>query len=240
MWLFPDLRQSKPWRLAALLWVLPGVYPACAANVGFRTRELPWAAFGSPYRAVLETFVDGSCIDGGVALSAVDGALPRGLELRGGTITGAPEEFGAFAFRLRAGNACGADERDFVLQVTGRPILRVTPEQIDLQYVPGGPVPEAQILLVSATWPKLAYSLTNGSEPWLRIRQQAGVTPLAASPYAGDVVRIQIVTENLTAGLNESTLVFCGPEGTAAVTVPVRLRVIAPAAAAPAAEPGKN
>src|SRR5579863_1229002 len=107
---FPDL---KPWRfrrLAALLSVL-GVYPACAANVGFRTRELPWAAFGSAYRAVLETSVDGRCIDGGVAFSVVDGALPQGLELRGETITGAPEEFGAFHFRLRVANNCGAEER---------------------------------------------------------------------------------------------------------------------------------
>ena len=240
MWSFPDLEPWKPWRLAVLLGVL-GVYPAGAANVGFRTRELPWAAFGSPYRVVLETFVDGRCIDGGIAFSAVDGALPRGLELRGETITGAPEEFGAFPIRLRAGNACGADERDFVLQVTGRPILRVTPERIDLEYCPGGPVPETKILLVSATWPKFPYSLTNGSEPWLRIRQQAGVTPLPGSPYAGDVVRIQFVLENLAPGRYESSLVFSGPEGAAALTVPVRLRVVgAPVEPAPATDPGKN
>jgi len=233
MWSFPDL---KPWKfrrltalLAALLW-LASVYSACAATVGFRTRELPWAAFGSPYRVVLETFVDGRCIDGGLTYSAVDGALPSGLELRGETITGTPEEFGAFHFRLRAANNCGAEERDFVLQVTGRPILRVTPEELDLEYRLGGPIPETSILLVSATWPKLPYSVTKGSEPWLRIRQQAGVTPLPGSPYAGDVVRLQIVPESLTPGSYQSELVFSGPQGAEALTVPVRLRVVGPPA----------
>jgi hypothetical protein len=208
------------------MWVLGG-YPAGAGTVGFRTQELPWAAFGSPYRAVLGTFVDGRCIDGGVSFATVGGALPRGLELRGETITGVPEEFGAFSFRLRASNSCSAGEVDFVLQVTGRPILRVTPEEIDLEYRLGGPAPEAKVLLVSATWPGLAYTLTKGSEPWLRVRQQAGVTPLAGSPFAGDVVRVEIVPENLKAGRYETALVFSGPQGAAAVTVPVRLRVVA-------------
>jgi hypothetical protein len=244
MWSFPDLDQWKPRRLAALLaallWVL-GVYPACAANVGLRTRELPWAAFGSPYRAVLETFVDGRCIDGGLTFSAVDGALPRGLELRGDTITGAPEEFGAFPFRVRVSNNCGAEERAFVLQVTGRPILRVTPDKLDLEYCHGGPVLETRTLLVSATWPSLSYTLTKGSEPWLQIRQQAGVTPLPGSPYAGDVVRLQFVPENLAPGSYESVLVFSGPQGAAALTVPVRLRVFGPPTApAPATAPGKD
>jgi hypothetical protein len=240
MWSFPDLRQWKYRRLAALLWVL-GWYPVSAATVGFRTRELPWAAFGSPYRVVLETFVDGRCIDGGVSFSAVDGALPLGLELRGETITGTPEEFGAFPFRLRVSNACGAEERDFLLQVTGRPILQVTPEEIDLEYRLGGPPPETKVLLISATWPKFSYSLTKGSEPWLRVRQQAGVTPLAGSPYSGDVVRLQIVPENLTPGSYESALVFSGPHGAAALTVPVRLRVVAaPVPPAPAAEAARN
>jgi hypothetical protein len=240
MWLFPDLKQWRFRPLAALLWVAANLCPAYAAPVGFRTRELPWAAFGSPYRVVLETFVDGRCTDGGVTISAVDGALPRGLELRGETITGTPEEFGAIHFRLRAGNNCGAEERDFVLQVTGRPILRVTPEEIELEYRVGGPVPEAKVLLVSATWPKFPYSLTKGSGPWLRIRQQAGVTPLPGSPYAGDVVRVQIVPESLTAGTYESELVLSGPSGAAALTVPVRLRVVGPPAApTPVTEPAE-
>jgi hypothetical protein len=237
MWSSPDFTR---WRwLLVLVWVLGG-YPAGAANLGFRSRELPWGAFGSPYRAVLETYVDGRCIDGGISFSAVDGVLPRGLELRGETITGVPEEFGAFAFRLRASNSCGAEEGDFVLQVTGRPILRVTPEEIDLEYRLGGPVPEAKVLLVSATWPRFAYALTKGSEPWLRVRQQAGMTPLAGSPFAGDVVRVEIVAETLKAGKYETALVFSGPQGAAAVTVPVRLRVVGgvPASSTPAKEGG--
>jgi hypothetical protein len=237
MWSFPSFGEWRFRRLAALLWVL-GWHPVSAANVGFRTRELPWAAFGSPYRAVLEIHVDGRCIDGGVSFSAVEGALPGGLELRGETITGTPEEFGAFPFRLRVSNACGSEDRDFVLQVTGRPILRVVPEAIDMEYRLGGPLPEAKVLVVSATSPKFPYSVTKGTETWLRLRQQSGETPLPGSPFAGDVVRLQIVPESLTPGNYESVLVFSGPQGAAALSVPVRLRVVGPPTAA--AEASRN
>jgi hypothetical protein len=157
----------------------------------------------------------------------VAGALPGGLDLRLDTIIGVPEELGAFAFRLRASNNCSAEERDFVLQVIGRPILRVSPELIDIEYRVGGPAPEAKVLLVSATWPNLPYSLTKGGEPWLHVQQQTGATPLPGSPYAGDVVRIQIVPEKLAPGSYESLLSFSGPHGAADVAVPVRLHVSA-------------
>src|SRR5579871_4392501 len=119
MWSFPETRHRKLRILGAVLCVVArGWCPAHAATAGFRAHELPWAALGSPYHAVIEAFVDGRCIDGGIAFSAVDGALPRGLALRGDTISGVPEEFGVFVFRLRAGNSCSSGERDFVLQVT--------------------------------------------------------------------------------------------------------------------------
>ncbi|MBZ5624063.1 MAG: hypothetical protein LAQ69_35995 [Acidobacteriia bacterium] len=227
-----------------MLWVVglyPGMYPIWATTAGFRTRELPWAAFGSPYRAVVETFVDGRCLDGGITMSTVRGTLPRGLELRGETISGTPEEFGAFPFRLRTSTNCGADERDFVMLVTGRPILRVAPEEIVLEYRQGGPPPEAQSLLVSATWPNLPYSLTKVGEPWLRVRQQAGATPSPGSPFAGDTVQLQIVTENLAPGFYESVLLFSAPHGAAALSVPVRLRVVAaPTAPVSGTEGGRN
>ena len=105
------------------------------------------------------------------------------------------------------------------------PILRVTPQAVEVEYRAGDPAPEAGVLLVSATWPRLPYSLTRGGEPWLRVEQQTGMTPLAGSPYAGDVVRIEILPEKLPAGRYEASLVFSGPPGSAAVTVPVRLRV---------------
>jgi hypothetical protein len=226
MWSFPDTRQGKALSLTALLWVVGGP-TAHAESAGFRTRELPWAALGSPYHAVVETFVDGRCIDGGISLSVVEGVLPRGLSLRGDAIGGIPEEFGAFALRLRAANGCAAEERDFVLQITGGSMLRVTPEVLELEYRMGDPVPETRVLLVSSSWPRLAYYLNRGAEPWLRTRQQAGMTPLAGSPYAGDVVRVEIAPEKLTPGKYESILMFSGPSGAAPVTVPVRLHVIA-------------
>ncbi len=212
--------------LAAIALCLLAPLPGRTASAGFRTRELPWAALGAPYRAVLETYVDGRCIDGGVRYSA-ESALPPGLELHGETISGVPEVLGAFAIRLRASNGCGEEDRDFVLQVTGRPILQVAPQALDIEYRVGGPAPEAKTVLVSATWPKLAYDLNKGSETWLRVRQQAGVTPLPGSPYSGDVLRVQIVPANLTPGTYESAIVISGPMGAAAVTLPVRLRVVA-------------
>jgi hypothetical protein len=200
---------------------------ANAASVGFRTRELPWAGVGAPYRATIETFVDGRCIDGGISFVTIGGALPTGLELRGAMISGTPEESGAFHFRLQAVNNCGMEERDFLLQVTGRPILRVAPECIDLEYAIGGTPPETT-LLVSATWPHLLYSINQSSAPWLQFRQSSGLTPGPNTPYAGDVVTLQITPEKLDPGTYHATLSFAGPSGAAPLTVPVRLRVIAP------------
>jgi len=216
MWSF---RRAMP-LLLLLAWNLSG------GAAGFRTHELPWAALGSPYRAILETHVDGRCVDGGMSLSVVQGELPPGLELRGDTISGVPEELGAFGFRLQAANGCGAEDRDFVLQVTGRPILSVTPNGVDVEYHPGGPAPQARVLLVSASWPKYAYDLNTGGEPWLRVHQQAGTTPAAGSPYAGDVVQVEVNLEKLAPGKYETSLVFSGPMGAPAVVVPVRVRVV--------------
>src|SRR5215468_9598198 len=97
--------SSSPSRLAAVLAV--ACLPAWAGPIGFRTSALPLGAAGSPYRALLETFVDGRCIDGGASFALVEGELPAGLELRGNTITGVPREQGAFPVRIVAGNDCG-------------------------------------------------------------------------------------------------------------------------------------
>ena len=204
-----------------------GAWPLSAAAVGFRTRALPLAAFGSPYRAELLTVFDGRCIDGGAGFAVVDGELPAGLELRGNTITGVPQEFGAFAVRLRVSNDCGAEERDFVVEVTGRPILHVAPEQIELEYQVGGTVTAGAVLQVSATWPAYRYSVIQGGEKWLRVLQNTGMTPRPGSPFAADVVELQIVVEGLAPGKYESVLVFAGPQGATPVSVPVRLRVVA-------------
>ncbi|HLK62063.1 MAG TPA: hypothetical protein VKU19_01390 [Bryobacteraceae bacterium] len=199
---------------------------AKAETAGFRTRELPFAAFGIPYRATLGSFVDGRCIDGGLSFAIVDGVLPQGLELRADVISGIPEELGAFAFRLRASNNCSAQERDFLVQVTGRPVLSVTPREIEAVYRVGGPAPEWNVLLVSASWPRLPYDLTRGNSPWFRTSKQNGSTPPPGSPFAGDTVRVQFVPDKLAPGTYEDTLVFSGPLGATPVSVPVRLRVV--------------
>jgi hypothetical protein len=227
MWSFRNPgRNAGPRRtLTAVVWTV-ALCSLEAAPLDIRTRELPWAPFGNPYRAAIETQVDGRCLDGGVGIALVAGTLPRGLELRGETIDGTPEEFGAFRLRLRAFNKCAAAERDFVLQVTGRPILRVHPEEIVVEYRAGSKGPEKQTLLVSATWPHLDYTVTKGSEAWLKVGQQFGATPYAGSPYAGDLVEVQLAPSDLAPGVYESALLFSAQQGAAGVTVPVRLRVV--------------
>ena len=210
---------------SAAVWMAAAVAGAAAAPLEFRTHELPWAAFGAPYQARVETQVDGRCLDGGVGLILTGGRLAKGLDFRGGEITGIPREFGAFRLRVRAFNACAAAESELVLQVTGRPILRANPEEILVEYQAGSAVPRAKTLLVSATWPGLEYSVRAG-EGWLKARPLYGATPVDGSPYAGDVVEVEFAPGKLAPGEYETALLLEASHGAAQVTVPVRLRVL--------------
>jgi len=198
---------------------------AAAAPLVFRTRELPWAAFGAPYRTTIETLVDGRCVDGGVGLTIVSGRLPRGLDLRGIEIAGIPQEFGAFRLRVRAFNGCAAATSDLLLQVTGRPVLRTSPAEIVVEYHAGAAAPEPATLLVKSTWPGLEYAVRSG-EAWLKANPQSGATPSPGSPFAGDTVQLEIVPGKLAPGDYETALVFSAANGAAPVNVPVRLRVL--------------
>ena len=210
---------------SAVLWSAAAVATAGAAPLEFRTHELPWAAFGAPYQARVETQVDGRCLDGGVGLVLTGGQLPKGLEFRGGEVLGIPREFGAFRLHVRAFNACVAAESDVVLHVTGRPILRASPEEIVVECRAGAAAPQAKTLLVSATWPNLEYSVRPG-EPWLKARQQYGATPVEGSPYAGDTVELEFAPGKLAPGEYQTALLLRAPHGAAPVSVPVRLRVL--------------
>ena len=152
--------------------------------------------------------------------------------LQGDSVAGIPKQMGIFRFRLRAANNCAAAEQEYSLQVTGRPVLRVSPEELVFECRAGDPVPKPKNVLVSSTWPELPYSVI-GKESWLRVRLRAGVTPYLGSAFASDAATVEVVPEDLKPGVYEATLVFLSREGDTPPAVPVTLKVLA-AAVAPA------
>jgi hypothetical protein len=101
-------------------------------EIEFVTADLPWAIAEKGYEAPpLEVRVSGSCPIGGVGYAVVSGALPPGVQLsRLGYFSGAPVHTGQFSFTLRASDGCGWAEKQFTLEVTGAPVITVTPVHI--------------------------------------------------------------------------------------------------------------
>jgi hypothetical protein len=201
-----------------------------AAPLVFRTTQLPWAAIGSDYRAPIQTQGDGRCALADVVLSVVDGVLPEGLRLQGDTVAGIPKQMGIFRFRLHAANNCVTAEQDYELQVTGRPILRLSYDDLVFEYRAGDPAPKPKSVLVSSTWPELPYSVT-GAQAWLRVRLRSGVTSYSGSAFASDAATVEVLPQELKPGVYEATLVFCARQGDAPPSVPVKLKVLAAAVA---------
>jgi hypothetical protein len=205
---------------------------ACAAlaaggPLAFRTRELPRAALGADYRVTIQTQVDGRCPSSDARLSLEAGSLPRGLELRGEWLTGVPKELGVFRFRLRGATDCTAARQDYVLEVTGRPILRATPENLVFDYRVGDPQPEPQTVLLSSTWPELPYAVST-TAAWLRAVPEQGVTPDAGAALGADRVSVHVLAADLAPGVYEGRLVFMAHQSAASPAIRVTLRVIAP------------
>ena len=219
-------------RRLALLAVAAGAVLLDAAPVSFRTTQLPWAALDSEYRAPIQTQGDGRCALGDVVLSIVDGLLPEGLMLQGDSIAGVPRQMGIFQFRIRAATNCAHVEQEYRLQVTAKPILRLSADELAFDYHVGDRAPEPKIVLVASTWPALAYSVT-GDVPWLRIRMRGGVTPRPGSAFSGDAATVEVVPADLNPGVYETSLVFRTRQSDIAPAVRVKLRV-SPALAASA------
>ncbi|MBZ5577419.1 MAG: putative Ig domain-containing protein [Acidobacteriia bacterium] len=217
------IRKAR--RLAALIALC--VAASAAPAVWFNTTELPWAAVGEAYHTDIQAQVDGACPLGDVSLSIVEGALPRGLTVQGASLTGVPKQQGVFPFRLRAANACGSADRTLMLRVTGKPILRVTPEALRFEYRAGDPVPRPLTLLVAGTWPEFAYSVT-AREPWLRVRLAEGVTPSTNSALSADAATVEVLPKDLVPGWYETTLVVSGDQAASSPEIPVKLHVLPP------------
>jgi hypothetical protein len=197
-----------------------------AAPLSFRTHELPWAAIGVDYRVTIQTLVDGRCLESNPQLSVIAGALPRGLALQGDWLTGVPKELGTFHVRVRGVTGCGAAEQDYVLQVTGRPILRISPEEIVFEYHVGDAPPEPQGVLVSSTWPELPYSVT-ATASWLHLQPEEGITPYSGAALAGDRVTLRVLINDLPPGVYEARLLFTAHQSASVPAIPVKLHVVA-------------
>lgn len=196
--------------LFALATLLPGF--ACA-QIGITTTELPNAARGVHYRATIGTSADGRCPSGDVTLSVADGRLPNGLELRAFWLEGVPREIGRFVFVISAHNACAAVGRTFELVVTGRPILEVTSGDITFKCGTSAGTCGAKTVLVSSTWPGLAYTADVEHAPWLRVKPARGMTPETDSALTGDAVRIEADPGKLTPGTYRGSVIFWTRDG---------------------------
>ncbi len=193
----------------------------------FRTTELPWAVIGAGYNTPIETAPDGNCITGnGISLSVAEGELPHGLSVRGENITGTPLVMGTYHFAIRAASRCGAAVRKFELVVTGRPILRVTPEELVFECRSGEPAPKALDLLVASTWAGLPYTVSTGKTPWLEYAQTIGTTPDRNSPFSADRVSVHVNPDKLAPGEYHATIVVSAWQGANTPLIPVTLKVV--------------
>jgi hypothetical protein len=208
------------------LWLLAALPVFCGETVDVRTSELPWGVVNAGYRSSIETGVDARCPDGDVEVDLHEGSLPRGIEIRGGYILGTPKEIGRFSFSVRAVNRCASVVKAFELVVTGKPILRVLPEELTCEYRAGEAGPAPLIVRVSGSWPDLPYSMRIDA-PWLTGKVRAGATPAADSGLASDSVSLEINPKNLAPGIYRASVRFSAWMGANSPSVAVTLKVVA-------------
>jgi hypothetical protein len=167
--------------------------------------ELPWAAVEKPYQPPpLEVRSSGACPIGGTGFTIVSGALPPGIQFsKLGYLSGTPLRTGSWEFAVRVSNGCTWTARHYTLVVNGAPMLRVTPEKLDL----AGTALAEKIIQVSSTWPKLNYSVTS-SEQWLKAEPERGYTPREGSALSSDFVRIRVDSTGMKPGRYAGKLMF--------------------------------
>jgi BACON domain-containing protein/putative Ig domain-containing protein len=195
--------------------------PAWAADIEFLTQELPWAIAEKDYSPPpLESRASGTCPLGGVGYAVVSGALPAGVRLsRLGYFSGTPKHTGSTDFTVRVSSGCTWAAKRFTLVVTGAPVLAVTPARLMFE-----PLGEAQVLHVSATWPKLAYQASSSAD-WLKAAPEHGFTPREGSAMAEDRVRVSIDRSQLKPGRYSATITFSAWQALNAPAVVVELTV---------------
>jgi hypothetical protein len=207
---------------AVLAWWI--ACPATAQQI--RSRDLPWAALGGAYDAQIETAADIRCPAADVGVTVASGVLPRGLELSGDRLQGTPLEMGSFPLTFRAANGCRSTTKELVLFVTGKPVLRVGPEELVIQYRAGEPDPAPQSILVGSTWPHLAYSVTSEPADWLKFSVTEGYTPDRGAAFSSDAVWVRVLPQKLPPGTYKCALVVSAWLGANAPVVSVTLKVL--------------
>jgi hypothetical protein len=174
---------------------------------------------------MIETGVEGACPGGDVDLSLIEGTLPNGLEIRGGYLLGTPRKIGKYDFSLRAANTCASAVKEFALVVTGKPILRVFPEQLALEHHAGEASPAPLTVQVSGTWPNLPYTV-QADAAWLTQKVQAGATPDTDSALSGDLVTLEVDPKDLAPGAYRASVRFSTWLGANSPVVTVTLTVL--------------
>jgi hypothetical protein len=212
------------WIVFGFLGVLPVLH---GGPVAIRTSELPWAIVGVAYNFTVETSVDGNCPGGDVALSAIDGMLPEGVEIRGVQLLGTPKKTGRYGFSVRAQNTCASAVKRLELVVTGKPILRALPEEVAFVRRAGqaGPGPAPVTVEVSGTWPNLPYTVQSDAG-WLTHKARGGATPDAGSALYSDVVSLDADPKDLPSGVYHASVRFSTWLGANSPVVAVTLTVL--------------
>jgi hypothetical protein len=213
-------------RLLCLCFFLAPLPVLSGKAVEIRTSDLPWAVVNTSYRSMIEIAVDGRCPESDVAVSLNNGSLPRGIEIGAGYLAGTPKELGTFQFSVRAANNCSSVVKELELIVTGKPMLRVFPEELKWECRAGEAAPAPFTVLVSGSWPDLPYAMRIDA-PWLTGKVRAGVTPAAGSALASDAVSLEIDAKNLAPGTYRTFVRFSTSMGANSPAVAVTLRVVA-------------
>jgi hypothetical protein len=177
-----------------------------AGVIQIESEELQRGIQGFAYSAEIRISLDGRCPRGDSSLFLASGTLPRGIRTTAEGLAGVPMEMGLFRFWIGARNTCATTTRAFELLVTGRPILRAVPDRIEITVSPDSP-PVDQTLLISSTWPNLAYAILPRDPSWLKLRQVQGVTPEASSAFAGDRAIVTAIPLKLAPGIHHGTII---------------------------------
>jgi hypothetical protein len=188
-------------------------------------QQLPVAAKGVAYRTSLDIRSDVRCPMADAALSLVSAKLPPGLKLTMDGLDGTPLETGHFRFTVRIGNGCSSRTRTLDLEVTGKPVLEASPDQITFSAKVTGQKPAPRVVLVSSTWPDLPYRVEKQNADWLEVNLASGRTPPANSALTGDMVTLTADPSKLQPGTYRGALLVSTPGGANLQSVPVVLVV---------------
>lgn len=170
--------------------------------IEIESRELPRGIQGLEYDADIRITLDGRCPQAGTSLFLAGGALPRGLRTTAAGLAGVPAEVGVFRFWVGVRNTCASAKRKFELTITGRPILRAVPDRIEITVSPDSASVDKTVV-ISSTWPDLAYTIFPRDPSWLKLRQVRGITA-----ETGDRAIVTAIPRQLAPGIHHGALII--------------------------------